>query len=119
MGNYYSENNTEDFTSITRISSEVIVAASLNGTITLIGVPPFPYRFQKMLSFKHKDPEKEGANLGIRHTCYNSLCKLLYVVDDKMFLSCYRITVFEDLDKSDISREKIEFERKNIIKDII
>lgn len=85
------------------------MATSLSGTITLIGVPPFPYRFQKMLSFKHKDPEKEGAYLGIRHSCYNNISNLLYVVDDKMFLTCYDITVFKDLEKSDLSREKIEF----------
>jgi len=47
--------------------------------------------------------------LGIRFSCYNHEDRLLYVVDDKMFLTCYEISLFEDLLKSHLEREKLEF----------
>ena len=75
--------------------------------MTLVGIPPFPYRFEKMLSFPHFDPEKEGSPLGIRFSCYNHQERLLYLVDDKMFLTCYYISLFEDLEKNDLGREKL------------
>jgi WD40 repeat protein len=40
-------------------------------------------------------------------------------MDDKMYITCYQISAFEELEKSDLGREKLEFERKNIIKDIV
>jgi hypothetical protein len=42
-----------------------------------------------MLTFRHKDAEKQSGNVGIRLSCFNPIKKLFYVVDDKMFLSCY------------------------------
>lgn len=51
-----------------------------------------------MISFRHLDPEKQGAPLGLRLSCYNPNLKLLYVVDDKMYLSCYDFSsLFDEL----------------------
>ena len=105
IGNYCEKG--EEFTSITRISKEIILSTSLNGNLTIVGVPPFPYRFEKLVSFRHIDPEKESGALGVRFSCYNPKARLLYVVDDKMYLSCYQISVFESLEKSDIGKEKL------------
>jgi hypothetical protein len=57
-----------------------------------VGIPPFPYRFEKLTAFKHKDFEKEGATVGVRLSCYSRRSQLLYVVDDKMYLSCYDLS---------------------------
>jgi WD40 repeat protein len=54
IGNYWD--NGEEFTSITRISKEVIVATAISGWITLLGIPPCPYRFDKITSYRHSDP---------------------------------------------------------------
>lgn len=51
-----------------------------------------------MISFRHLDPEKQGAALGLRLSCYNPKLKLLYVVDDKMYLTCYDfLSLFDEL----------------------
>ena len=45
--------------------------------------------------------------LGIRFSCYNSNDKLLYVIDDKMYLTCYRFSLFEELEMSDLGKQKL------------
>jgi hypothetical protein len=75
----------------------MLIVTSSNGSVTLIGIPPFPFRFERLMSFKHRDCEKDGT-LGVRLSCFNKKDGLLYVVDDKMYLSCYDYShLFEDL----------------------
>lgn len=83
------QDTVEEFTSISQACKEVIITTTSSGSVTLIGIPPFPFRFERLLGFKHKDCEKEDANLGVRLSCFNKRDGLLYIIDDKMYLSCY------------------------------
>jgi hypothetical protein len=94
----FTQDPPEEITSVTRTTREIVALTSSAGTLTIIGLPPCPYRFQQMLSSRHLDPEKQGAPLGLRLSCYNPQLKLLYLVDDKMYLSCYDLnSLFDEL----------------------
>ena len=41
----YIQDVGEEFTSISQACKEVLIVTSSNGSVTLIGVPPFPFRF--------------------------------------------------------------------------
>lgn len=41
----YLQNSNDEFTSVSRACKEVVIVTASNGNITLVGVPPFPYRF--------------------------------------------------------------------------
>jgi hypothetical protein len=58
-----------------------------------------------LINFFHKDCEKANQNIGVRLSCVNKSNKLLYVVDDKMYLSCYSLTdVFNELEKRELGK---------------
>jgi hypothetical protein len=67
----YIQDTGEEFTSISQACKEIIVTTSSSGNVALIGIPPFPFRFERLLGFKHRDCEKEGATLGVRLSCFN------------------------------------------------
>lgn len=71
------------------------MATSSTGSISLVGIPPFPFRFEKLISFKHNDTEKIKATVGVRLSCYYKKLNLLYIVDDKMYLTCYQLKGLE------------------------
>lgn len=67
-----------------------MITTTASGKINLFAIPPLNTQFSKMLTFSHKDCEKPIAcELGITTSCYNSNKNLLYLVDDKSYLSCY------------------------------
>ena len=57
VGTFVQESG-DQFTSISQACKEIIITTSSNGLITLLGIPPFPFRFEKLLSLKHRDIEK-------------------------------------------------------------
>lgn len=79
----------EEFTGITKTKQSMIVTCSSSGKISIIALPPLPNRFEKIFSFHHEDPEKGGSSLGVRTISYSNSLKSLFLIDDKMYLSCY------------------------------
>ena len=119
VGSYLSD-PVEELTSISLAAKEMVVCGSANGTIALIGIPPFPYRFERVLSLRHLDCEKGEGALGVRLTAYNPTTHRLYLIDDKMYLTCYDLhPLMSAIEALDLTKEKIEFERKRLIKEEI
>ena len=92
----------------------MIIASSSSGKISVIALPELPNRFEKIFSFYHEDSEKPGSHLGVRTICYSDSLKLLFLIDDKMNLSCYS---FKNIDLSKCSEinEKVESIRRSLV----
>lgn len=93
----------------------MIIASSSSGKISIIAMPPLPNRFEKLFTFYHEDSEKAGIFLGVRSSCYSDSLKQLFVVDDKMYLTCYSFDEIEQKnEKIKLIDEKVESVRRSI-----
>ena len=61
----------EEFTCICKTNEPMIIATTSTGKVNFIGIPPFPNRFEKLLSFYHHDCEKSHSTLGVRSCVYS------------------------------------------------
>ncbi len=79
----------EEVTAICKTEHPIILAATAMGSIIVIGLPPLPTRFERIITIQHMDEEKENTPIGIRCACYSREQKCIFVADDKMYLTCY------------------------------
>lgn len=85
--------NLEEITSLCATRESIMVSTTSTGRVNLFAIPPLNNKFEKLLSFGHRDCEKEGnVSLGITTSCYDEERNLLFVVDDKMYLTCYDLS---------------------------
>lgn len=67
----------------------MIISGASSGKISVIAMPPMPNRFKRMITFVHDDFEKPGSAIGVRSLCYSDELQCLFLIDDKMYLTCY------------------------------
>jgi hypothetical protein len=64
----------------------------------------------------HYDQEKAMSPLGILCSCFSIKEKSLFIVDDKMYLTCYSFAdILTRMENTDYQKEKTESERKQLI----
>ncbi len=94
----YLAKQDEEFTGLAQTDEPILIATTSLGRILLVSLPPYPNRFEKLLSFSHKDCEKPTLDLGLRGCCFSKKTLCLFVADDKMYISCYSMeTIFKEL----------------------